>query len=360
MDVYRFINSKDVREYLRETGYPFTTHEAAFVVYWCSNATLQEKMDAWQEIINTMPDGSVNRRRGYMRIPSLHKKISEYMDSLKKNIERFVSGNGCIYGYEYHETLGKDKTHWINGYDGWSGGNSCFFTDYQTCIENCKQKTLKNGNIDKIRVYQYLLNSQEEKVKTILLNRNMEILHMDVTYENEQELDLDDMFEMACFDFPTPFRRGDILVDTDHGPWCRPFVLSHITTWDKAEMLKRGFHEYDCPSGGDWEHYEKHRKSQLENGDTSDMIAIGTYVNNGNLYGDATLILSIDLEYYRDPLEGYERQLKVFSSFEKGEITGETLANCCFSIRMEEYSREVHQECILPYTKECMEKIGMC
>ena len=55
-------------------------------------------------------------------------------------------------------------------------------------------------------------------MKTILLNRNMEILHIDVTYENEQELDLDDMFEMACFDFPTPFRRGDILVDTDHGP----------------------------------------------------------------------------------------------------------------------------------------------
>ena len=66
MNIYNFINSKDVRKYLQDIDYQFTTPEAAFVVYWCKHATLDKKIEAWQEIIETMPDCSMERRESLM------------------------------------------------------------------------------------------------------------------------------------------------------------------------------------------------------------------------------------------------------------------------------------------------------
>ena len=59
MDIYNFINSKDIQEYLRGINYTFTTPEAAFLVYMCKHVTLEEKFQAWFEIIRTMPDSEL-------------------------------------------------------------------------------------------------------------------------------------------------------------------------------------------------------------------------------------------------------------------------------------------------------------
>lgn len=40
---------------LQKLNYSFTTPEAAFLVYWCKNAALEERIAAWREIIDTMP-----------------------------------------------------------------------------------------------------------------------------------------------------------------------------------------------------------------------------------------------------------------------------------------------------------------
>ena len=62
MNYDRFIHSKDIRDYLQQIGYSFTAPEAAFLVWQCRNATLKEKIAAWREIIETMPDCSLTRR----------------------------------------------------------------------------------------------------------------------------------------------------------------------------------------------------------------------------------------------------------------------------------------------------------
>ena len=62
MDLFRFIDSKDIREHLRQIGYSFIAPEAAFLVWQCRSATLKEKITAWREIIETMPDCSLTRR----------------------------------------------------------------------------------------------------------------------------------------------------------------------------------------------------------------------------------------------------------------------------------------------------------
>ena len=64
MNLYKFINSKDVRKYMEELHYQFSILEAAFVIYHSTQVTLQEKMDAWLELTDTMPDCSITRQRG--------------------------------------------------------------------------------------------------------------------------------------------------------------------------------------------------------------------------------------------------------------------------------------------------------
>ena len=55
MDIYKFINSKDVRNYLKEINYEFTPVETAWLI-WQSTKPLEERHKAWQEMIYTMPD----------------------------------------------------------------------------------------------------------------------------------------------------------------------------------------------------------------------------------------------------------------------------------------------------------------
>lgn len=56
MDIYRFINSRDVAAYLKNSSYEFTATQAAHLVCHCDDATLEERVCAWREILDTMPD----------------------------------------------------------------------------------------------------------------------------------------------------------------------------------------------------------------------------------------------------------------------------------------------------------------
>ena len=52
MDILRFINSKDIRKHLKDTGYEFNSLEAAWLIYQCRNATIREKHKAWNELMD--------------------------------------------------------------------------------------------------------------------------------------------------------------------------------------------------------------------------------------------------------------------------------------------------------------------
>lgn len=68
MDILRFINSRDIREYLKSRNDPFTSLEAAWLMDQFRCATIKEKHAAWQELIRIMPDCAVagNIRRLYI------------------------------------------------------------------------------------------------------------------------------------------------------------------------------------------------------------------------------------------------------------------------------------------------------
>ena len=55
MDIFRFIDSADIRRYLVKIQYRFSTEEKMLLIWYCKSATLNEKIAAWQEIVGYVP-----------------------------------------------------------------------------------------------------------------------------------------------------------------------------------------------------------------------------------------------------------------------------------------------------------------
>ena len=345
---------------MEELHYQFSILEAAFVIYHSTQVTLQEKMDAWLELTDTMPDCSITRQRGRFCIESLHEYLKCYIEFQKQSLEAFYNHKSCVYCYEIHEISQKEAS-----YFGWSGLQEPFFGDYKSCLQHCIQNEFTKNKendvvIDKICILKCPINKYSEQIQkrsgSIILNRNLDILEVDT---NECSEDYDLFLEGLCFDFPTPFRRGDILT-TYEGTNNRPFVLSYIATWGSKEMMEKGFQEHECPVRNTWNDYDKSVKGKICCGDYTNMQAFGTVLTNEmDLYWDSFLGMSIDLEYFQKPLENYERQLQLVSLYEKRELDGITLTNCCSAIRMEEVAKKVSEQCVSIYLPEYMEKAGM-
>ena len=60
MNIYEFINSKDIRAHCEKIGHTFNSIEAAFLIYQSQNHTLEEKHNAWKALIETMTDAEAD------------------------------------------------------------------------------------------------------------------------------------------------------------------------------------------------------------------------------------------------------------------------------------------------------------
>ena len=89
MVIFRFINSKDIREHLRNIGYEFNSLEAAWLIYQCHDATIDEKHKAWNELIEKMPDCPIAERLNTEPQDSLHAFLRQYMELEDKYINEF-------------------------------------------------------------------------------------------------------------------------------------------------------------------------------------------------------------------------------------------------------------------------------
>jgi hypothetical protein len=47
MNLFKYINSKDIRKHLEEIDYQFNTLEAAYLIYFCRSLTLAERHKAF-------------------------------------------------------------------------------------------------------------------------------------------------------------------------------------------------------------------------------------------------------------------------------------------------------------------------
>ena len=145
--IAEFVNSKDIRKYLQDISYEFTTPQAAWLVHRCRRLTMEKRHAAWREIIRDMPDCAMEERLNLKRIDSFHTFLKDYMELEERQLREFVDNNtSCIYRF-----IGYWKDRTAYG-DDCLGDDDCF-TSIQACVDSCRQLLeAYEGDEDKIDV----------------------------------------------------------------------------------------------------------------------------------------------------------------------------------------------------------------
>lgn len=296
MNVFKYINSKDIRDYLRKKGYVFNPMEAAWLVFQCHSATLEEKHKAFLEIIDTMPDCGIIERMNCMQVGSLHEFLKRYISVQDKYLKRIEQQeDGWVYRLGYEGNNGD-----------WNHIGSILFSSYAKCLAYAKTEYAEF--IDEIELFtieKVKLNKEYVYIR-VSLNKNFDAVDIEMSYKiKESDSDvLYQSFEGLWFNFPTPFVKGDIIWNP-HRLCEGPIVLLEAGVDEKdVEFLNR-MHAHN---------------------DNSDMNIVGYFLNDRNdrLYREVTWNY-MDYEYC--PLEKYENHKTVIcmSNYLKGKIAEDLL-----------------------------------
>lgn len=307
MNIYRFINSRDIRKYLENIKYEFNALEASWLVYQCRDVALEEKKSAWNWIIDNMPDMEVHERVNCSYRKSLHDTLRKYMAMNDDLLNRFSAKDG-VYTCRYYE-------------NGRKIGILCQEREVFFSLDDCNkamEEFLKDDEADE----EYRRNDpyvaatrhyRDEKTKIeVTYDSKCRVKAIEVYNNPDEEYFelISQFFDGFWFDFPTPFKKGDIVYkvgDELDGPgsfglWSGICVLTRLFPWSLgAEEKKKHYTEGKC-------------------GDNSDMTYYGYFqYEDGTFYHECNWTY-MDLEYYRGPLNGVKRACRALSSFLKGDI----------------------------------------
>jgi len=294
MNIYDYLNSRDVREYWEKSGYNPNAIESAWLVWQSKNHTLPQKHRAWLDIIETTEDCPIGS--GMYNIPreSLHKFLGRYMEIEKSLIEDFYKKeDDAVYTYRMYFD-DKHSHDWFR--------ESALFRTFEEAYQHSKG----DGEPPYPDFVEFIKIYPGEKDSKIFLrfNPDEEIVRVDenryITDKEEFE-NFVEVFENMWFAFPTPFKKGDI-VEAVNGKYARPCCFA-----DKFVLT------YVCNESDKAEYYAEH-------GDGYDMLAYGYYFDRDGVVNYESLYYYMDLEYARTSLDGVDRLLVPLSKYLCDEI----------------------------------------
>lgn len=336
MDIYKYIVSKDVREYNERIGHKFTAIESAFLVWKNYDLTLQEKHEAWREIMREMSDEEVKHGCD-VRVQSLFALLEEFIKVDNALIEEFYKKDEqTVYSYGYC-----------------CKGSTSFHEDWGRIYSDFgyMQGTIKN-DFDDILYVEYTKKYLSSPFRNIVLvtdkNGNVMSVAGSFVLDIDSTFKKDDFFEELWIDVPTPFRVGDIVCSkkTPFGYHVygnsEPFVLLSLANWGGKTATERG--ETLNEKEKAWR--DRSVRVLKENGDCSDMTAVGYFLCSDYTDGRFTCDFYsevmqdyVDLEYYHGEFIDGERALLTLSHYLKGDINEETLVKTCEIIKKQEESK---------------------
>ena len=355
MNIYKYIRSKDVREYNEKIGRKFTATESAFLVWLNYEITLKEKHDAWREIMREMPDEEVPKRVNADYAPSLFALLNKFIEADNRLIDEFYKKDErTVYSYRYI-----------------CKGDSSFGEDFGRIYSDLwyiQGELRKDSDLGIIRVeYTKKYISSHYRKITLKTDGSGNVTSVDGDFIQGIDLSLkkDEFFEGLWIDVPTPFRKGDIVCSrkTPFGyniySDSQPFVLLSLANWSAKDAEERG--EKLSEKDKAWK--DKHLKYLKEYGDITDMTACGYFLSSdyndrfiGEFYHEV-MHDYVNLEYYRGEFNGGERVLLPIKHFLGGDIDEETFAKACEIIKKQEEIKEEIR--YLNMTDEWKEKIGI-
>lgn len=221
MNIYEFVNS-NIREYWEKIGYkPSSPLEMAWLIWQSKNHEIEGKHAAWNWLINNMPDCEVNGK--WIEFPqrSLHKFLSRYMEIEDFLILRFfIPEEGAVYTY---------RALWENDGSEWCKSNSIFSTFEDAFADATEDNELAPLFLEFEKKH---LGAHGRSIR-VRMTPDKQPVFLDEEFmlnSKEESALFYDIFFNLKFDFPTPFKKGDIIHTAkakykDPRAWDATFVI---------------------------------------------------------------------------------------------------------------------------------------
>lgn len=313
LDVLDFVDSPAIRTHWEKIGWNPSPIEASFIIWYSRNRTIAEKHAAWRNLIETTPDVIFPRHMSHLKGKNLHAFLETYMrthEQLLNDLRSSEPGEACCWivqerysCYSYAYPSFERAIRWLRDLiDKGAWGPEC------------------NGFV--LTKRKYFADNPDERVDmSVLVSPDLEpILTAKSPLLTQEERDVHvPGFVGMWFNFPLPFKRGDILVHHPgiYGKESR-FVFDHDATLNKAldlyadtlQILKN-LRESD-----------DYTKAWIRELHYSDMSVVGHKVDaeSGVIQFCYDYSNLLSLEPYDGELEGFERKLEPLSRFFRGEI----------------------------------------
>ena len=359
IDIYRFLNSKDVADYLRDMHFTFTAQQAAYFVDISTHVALSEKIRAWRSIVGEMPDEQIPA--GKSKHDSARELINAHIADKEMKLKLFMNNEGsAFFPYEsrWSELPSWVPETWYEEHGLWNTLTMPVpFASFDKCVAYLKEESqiLETGRwhdnprgevhydrhkicraeIDKGRYCSYGHINDPDRQSTPLdyveLDENFEIT--DVAWGWDEEA-----IDYSVGAVPIPFQPGDIVIDhTSRVP--HPFVFCAVLPWEKGNerfspygreksraLLDELFDDPDSP-------YRSMTTSEHTMWGNHDwrLVAYGYEIDSrtGNIelkdYGACENYLN--LEYYSGSLDGDLRRLAIVSAAMKGGLGPDEASN---------------------------------
>ena len=284
MDIYDFLNSRDVAEHCRKIGKTWTPFEMAAIIDR-SGRTTAEKHAGWRAIIAEYADMPTPVNGSGRSYESLHKKLSEYID----------------YEEQLFESFKKPEKGVLYVYSDWSGccdDHRCAFDNFETALSHAA-KYYRGHVLKMIRSFIYdNAPANDYFHMTALFNNDNNLNLVRIEGISSKLPNLGDIFNngvlfdpFAEIQIPLPFERGDILA-------------SYKGLWGKKD--------YDTVFV-----FDSFERNVITLPKAISGVIVG---ENGDLHDYSSSYRLEEFEYYRGELKDSRRLLHYVSLFMKGKI----------------------------------------
>lgn len=289
IDVYEFINSKDIADLCRKTEHKFSAMECAYFVWRSNHHTLKEKHKAWQKIIDTMPDETFPDDCWR----SLHYALTVLMKEQNDFLRKFMSsGKRHVYFLD----LFSDNEYRSTG---------VVYDTYDACIKDLTVLMCERQDVTKAKICKSQLHSAKmrksggDSLREIVIGADMSVLDIKEHVENidDKSYYLDVIFMDMPLSIPCPFKKGDIVIDVSlaQDNQNQPFVIEGFALDENSER-----------TGGEDSFYRGMNGWFIDNDD--------------GFFHEALFVDFLDMEYYCEELNGYENFLNDYIKYLQGEI----------------------------------------
>ena len=251
MDIYSYLNSKDVADYCRKIDYQFNALECVFIIYHCRRISVEVKHRQYQKIMREMPDMQLSKHQrlrwkdGFLYPESLFAALQELINEQKQMLDMLKSSSRAVYSYRW---TGK-------GCDTQSGNGIYSNFDKAKAALTVALYEDTDCSMDDIASCEITMQLiDENKSITAEMNDDQKIVFLD-----SSGFSFDFSLPQNFWAYiPMPFQKGDILIN----PCIRnpkPFVLDHFhfndrsesylqtmkSEWDENDLLAWGFENMD-------------------------------------------------------------------------------------------------------------------